>query len=365
MKIIWFTWKDKKNPAAGGAEVVNDELAKRLIGNGHEVVFLVSGFPNAGSKETINGYQVIRVGNRFTVYQKAKKYYQKYLSDWADLIIEEVNTIPFFTQNYIKKEKQILIFHQLCREIWWYQIFFPLNLIGYLIEPIYLRLMNKNKVITISKSSKNDLKKYNFSDIKIIPMGTNIKPVQNLNFEKFMRPTILSLGDIRPMKRTLDIITAFEYAKSIIPDLQLKIAGSSQSKYGKKVLQKIKNSKFTKDIEYLGTVDKIQKTKLMQSCHLIVVTSVKEGWGLIISEAASQGTPAVVYNVDGLRDSVGYGETGFLCKKNNPKELSQEIVFALSNKEVYKQKQKKAYKESKKLTFDNSYCKIEKIVSNG
>ena len=39
MKILWLTWKDKKNPLAGGAEVVNEELAKRLIADGNEVIF--------------------------------------------------------------------------------------------------------------------------------------------------------------------------------------------------------------------------------------------------------------------------------------------------------------------------------------
>ena len=41
MKILWFTWKDMKNPYAGGAEVVNEQLAKRLVADGHEVTFLV------------------------------------------------------------------------------------------------------------------------------------------------------------------------------------------------------------------------------------------------------------------------------------------------------------------------------------
>jgi hypothetical protein len=41
VKILWLTWKDKKHPQAGGAEVVNEELAKHLAGDGHEVLFLV------------------------------------------------------------------------------------------------------------------------------------------------------------------------------------------------------------------------------------------------------------------------------------------------------------------------------------
>lgn len=30
MNILWFTWKDLSHPFAGGAERVNEELAKRL-----------------------------------------------------------------------------------------------------------------------------------------------------------------------------------------------------------------------------------------------------------------------------------------------------------------------------------------------
>ena len=39
MKILWFTWKDLKNPYAGGAEVVNEQLAKRLVADGHSMEF--------------------------------------------------------------------------------------------------------------------------------------------------------------------------------------------------------------------------------------------------------------------------------------------------------------------------------------
>ena len=114
MKILWFTWKDVKNPLSGGAEAVNEELAKRLIKDGHQVIFLVAGFPGGLSEEKINGYTIIRLGNRWTVYWKAYKYYKKNLIGWADLVIDEVNTIPFFTKYYIK-EKNILFVHQLCR----------------------------------------------------------------------------------------------------------------------------------------------------------------------------------------------------------------------------------------------------------
>ena len=104
MKILWLTWKDQKHPQAGGAELVNQELAKRLVQNGHQVIFLVSSFENALAEEEIDGYKIIRLGNKYSVYWQAYKYYKKNLQGWADLVIDEVNTIPFFAKFYAKQK---------------------------------------------------------------------------------------------------------------------------------------------------------------------------------------------------------------------------------------------------------------------
>lgn len=268
MKIIWFTWKDKKNPLAGGAEVVNEELAKRLVDDGHEVIFLVGGFGGGVNEETISGYKIIRLGNRWTVYWQAYKYYKKNLAGWADLAIDEINTIPFFAKFYVK-EKNILFVHQLCREIWFYEMFFPLNLVGYLFEPIYLWLLRDRKVITVSQSTKNDLLKYGFKaeNIKIISEGIDFLPLSEGEIKrgwentKFEKPTMLSIGNIRSMKRTNQIIKGFELAKEKIKNLRLVIAGSAEGRYGEKVIRMIQQSKYADSIEYLGKISQEKKLK--------------------------------------------------------------------------------------------------------
>ena len=362
MKILWFTWKDLKNPLAGGAELVNEEIAQRLVRDGHEVIFLVGGYPNCLHKEEINGYQVIRLGNRWSVYWKAYLYYKKYLENWADLIIEEINTFPFMTQWYTKKKKRILIFYQLCKEIWFYQMFFPLNLIGYLLEPIYLWLMKKNKVITISESSKKDLEKYGFKDIKIMPMATKIEPAKELKNKSLGSAMLLSLGSIRPMKRTFDIVKAFELSKKSLPQLQLIIAGDNNSSYGQKIIKYIDKSPYKKDIKYLGKISQTQKIKIMSQADLIAVTSVKEGWGLIVTEAGSQGTPAVVYNVDGLRDAVLYDKIGWITQKNTPENLSKKIITIFNDQPDYNKKRRLAWEETKKYSFESTYKKALKFL---
>jgi len=357
MKILWLTWKDRKNPLAGGAELVNEELAKRLVKDGHEVIFLVAGFKGAKTEEIIDGYKIIRLGNRWTVYWQVFRYYQKNLKGWADLVIDEMNTIPFFAKFYVK-EKNIMFVHQLCREIWFYEMFFPLSLIGYLLEPVYLWLLKDRQVVTVSESSKKDMIKFGFKkeNIKIVSEGIEIEPVQDLeSIKKYENPTVLSLGSIRPMKNTGRIVKAFEYAKERIPGLKLIIAGDSNSNYGRKVLEYISKSKYQQDIEYLGRVSQEKKIELMQKSHLICVASLKEGWGLIVTEANSQGTPAVVYNVDGLCDSVKDNITGLVCEQNTTADLGMDIVNIFRNIENYPEMRKKAWEWSKEINFEKSY----------
>src|SRR3954471_16390649 len=105
MRILWMSWKDIEHPLAGGAEIVSSEIAKRLVSEGHEVIFLTSDFHGAPLRTTIDGYKVFRMGNRFSVYWQAHKFYKKNLRGWADLVIEEINTIPFFTKFYVKEPR--------------------------------------------------------------------------------------------------------------------------------------------------------------------------------------------------------------------------------------------------------------------
>ena len=365
MNILWFTWKDTGHPLAGGAEVVNEELAKRLVKDGHTVHFIVGGYCGCEQEATHDGFQITRLGNRYTLYFKAYLYYKKHLEcEQIDLVIDEVNTIPFFAKFYAK-QKNILFVHQLARQIWFYQMPFPLSLLGYLLEPLYLWLLSDREVITVSESTKRDLMRYGFKaeKIHIISEGIQIEPVGVLaSIRKYEQPTILSLGAVRPMKRTLDIVRAFEKLKYDKPSAQLIIVGDMFGMYGARVRRAVERSLFAKDIKVLGSVSQEKKIELMQKSHVIAVTSVKEGWGLIVTEAASQGTPAVVYNVDGLRDSVRDGDTGVATKENTPASLAKALVEILSNPADYEAVRTKAWQWSKNVSFEKSYEQFRKII---
>ena len=65
---------------------------------------------------------------------------------------------------------------------------------------------------------------------------------------------------------------------------------------------------------FTGRVPEQEKHRLLCSAWLLMHPALVEGWGIVVSEAAIRGTPAVAFDVPGLRDSVVHGETGMLVR---------------------------------------------------
>ena len=368
MTVLWLAWKDFTHPGYGGAEIVMRELMKRQLEDGHRVTLLTSRHKGSKERENLEGIDIIRIGgNRYLHSAQALAYYLRKLHGKFDMLIETVNTAPYFSLLFRGQTKGFAFYHQLSREIWHFETSKPLNYMGYyFMEPLATWLLGKSgtPLITVSDSTKRDLARYGWQPHRshLISEGIEIEPVDSLDgIKKFRLPTILSLGAMRSMKRTLHQVKAFELAKKQIPNLQMKIAGDSSGEYGAEVLKYIQNSPYHNSIEYLGRVSIPEKIELMQKSHLITVTSVKEGWGLIVTEAASQGTPAIVYDVDGLRDSVKNEVTGLITVQT-PRALGEGIVLGLQDKTLYKRLRQNAWEWSKEINFDNSYQDFKEIV---
>lgn len=369
MSILWLTWKDIRHPEAGGAEVVAYELTTRLLRAGHSVTMLTCGYNGASNTDWPEGLRIIRVGNsRYAHPFQALAYYARHLRGTFDILIEEVNgAAPYFSVLLERKAKKFLLYHQLGRKNWLYEVPQPLGYMGYwLLAPLATRLagLSRAPVITVSNSTREVLDHHGLPARRtsIISEGLANEPIADLkSVSKFKTPTVLSFGAMRAMKRTLDHVKGFEVAKKHLPELRMKIAGSSKSAYGQRVLSYISQSPFASDIEYLGRISDDEKMQLMQRAHIILQTAVEEGWGLTITEAASQGTPAVAYNVDGLRDSIRHEKTGILTEPN-VQALGEGIAKILSDRRAYNRQRRAAWEWSKQITFDQSFKDFSQIV---
>lgn len=358
-----FSWKDIKNPAAGGAEVMTWVILKSLAARGHEVCLFTSRYKmETPAKETLEGVEVVRAGGRYGVYFWAVYNYFRFFRGKFDLIIDQVNTVPFFTPIFVR-ERRLAFFPQLARQVWFFETRFPISLIGFLLEPLFLLFYKKTKVITISPSSQKDLQRFGLKQVLVTPVVADIKPLELLppKPEGF---DLAFVGRLVPSKKASEAIKAFRLLKAELPQAKLYVVGRAVSGHFRRLQELVSSLALSQSVVFLTKADNNQRDEILQRAHLLLVPSTKEGWGLVVTEANSQGTPAIVYNVEGLRDSVIGGQTGLICSLNKPQEMARLALKLYRDKGLYEKLRRGAWQFSKSFTKEKTVTEFLKIIES-
>ncbi|MBI2028405.1 MAG: glycosyltransferase family 4 protein [Candidatus Levybacteria bacterium] len=361
MKILIFNWRDIKNPSSGGAEILTHEMAKRWVRLGHSVTQFSSKFPNCLSEEFVDNVLYIRKGypdarHIFrSVHFQGFLYYMINFREKFDVVVDEIHGLPFFTPWYVR-EKKVALICEVADELWGklYGSFF--GAIGRIIEVFYLRIVYRNiQYLTISESSKKDLIRNGVPGkmIKVLPMGVTV-PSEIIMRAKERNPTLLYVGRLSKSKGIEDAIFATEILVKELKRIKLFIVGRGDRDYTIYLKNLVRSLGLNQNIHFFGFVNEKIKFELMARCHVLLVPSSKEGFGLIVPEAGFVGTPAIAYKSKGLSEVVKNKKNGIILEKNNPLELGKNIKMLLLDKNLYSNLQKGAYEESKKYNWDNT-----------
>jgi glycosyltransferase involved in cell wall biosynthesis len=354
VRILWLNWRDIKNPEAGGAEVFTHEVMLRLVRKGYQMTLFTSHFLNAPKNEKIDGINVTRDGGKYTVYSKARDYCKKYIKGY-DLVIDGINVKPFLTPKFLKKERKpiLAVIYQISPEQFLLELPFPLSYIGYFLEKRWLSYYNEISTLTISDSTKRDLGSLGFRNVTVVPIGIGIAPLQDVP-EKETRPTFVFIGRLKRHKLPDHAILAFSSIKKQMDNAQMWVIGDG---YMRKELER----KF-KDVTFYGRVSSELKYQLLSKSHILLVPAVREGWALVVTESNAVGTPAVAYDVPGLRDSVRNGETGILVKERSPDNLAQAAIALFKDREILAKYSSNALDFSKQFNWDYTADSFDKII---
>jgi glycosyltransferase involved in cell wall biosynthesis len=352
---LWLNWRDIKNPEHGGAEVLTHEIATRLVRKGdHKITLFTAHFPGALTAENVEGIYTIREGGKYTVYNKAKTYYKRN-KNYYDLVVDEINVRPFLTPKFVKEKPILTLIHQISPEQFLYELPFPLSYIGrYYLEKKWLSYYKEMTVVTVSNSSKQDLSALGFKNIFVIPEGLGAVPLSDVP-QKESTPTIIFIGRLKRHKLPDHAINAFNIIKNDLSDAKMWVIGDG---YMRTQLEKLS----IKDVKFYGYVSSEMKYDLLKRAHLVLMPAIREGWGLVVTEANAMGTPVVGYNVPGVRDSIKDGKTGILTKENSPDCLASSAISLLKNPQLLKNFSYNALQFSKQFDW-NTTCNIfDKIL---
>jgi glycosyltransferase involved in cell wall biosynthesis len=306
--IMLFCWRDPLNPLAGGGELYLQEQARQWVADGHNVTWFAQRFRGSTARQTIDGIEVVRAGKFPWVFILGGLWYIFRSRKNYDFIVDCMNGIPFFTPLFSTKPKVCLVYH-----IHAHHFLSELPpLIGHVAAFVETRLVpliyRRTSFMTISESTKSEMQALHMSrlPIEIVYSGVSgeLQPGNKAEV-----PTVLYLGRIKAYKRVRKLIDAFSIAKRSIPEAQLLIAGSGDDEDSLKAYAATAGCG---GIRFLGRVSESEKKDLMQKAWVFGMPSSIEGWGIVVIEANACGTPAVAYDVRGLRDCIRNGETGFL-----------------------------------------------------
>lgn len=329
---------------------------RRLARKGHRLTLFTAQYPNCLQEEIIDDIKFVRRGGKYGIYKKAVQYYKDHYKDY-DLIIDEINTRPFLTPKFVKGKPIIAFIHQLAREFWFYETPFPISYLGfYYLEKKWLSYYRDIPTITVSNSSKMDLEALGFKQIFVVPEGLDIKPLK-VGVQKEVQPTIIFVGRMKKVKLPHHAVQAFSIIKEHIPDAKMWVIGDGY------MLDELMR-KAGKDIIFYGHIPNDIKYELMAKAHIALVPAVREGWGLVATEFNAMGTPAIGYNVPGLRDSIKHGVTGILSKHNSPQSLAEVAIKLLQDRDYLAKLSYNAFEFSRQFNWDNTADAFEDIIIN-
>lgn len=352
MRIAIFNWRDIINPKSGGAEILTHEMAKRWVKFGHEVIQFSAGFKKSKKEEIIDGVKIIRRGSWWNVHALAFFYYLKNTSD-IDIVIDEVHWFPFFSILYTRR-KTVLLACEVANGLFFKLLPYPIALFCRIIEKIYFYFYKNAPTLAISESTKKDLIDEGFieKNITVLPMG--IKVPKNFHaFKKEKIPTLIYVGRINKLKGIADAIDAFAVLKKQIPKRKLWVVGRGDESYLHKMKNKINSLGIGSEVIFFGFVSEGKKFELMSRAHILLAPSIKEGWGLIVSEAGFCKTPAIAYDVSGLQDVVRNNVSGLIVGKNHH-EMARAIKKLLSDRDLYERLKRGAIHLAKTQNFDKT-----------
>jgi glycosyltransferase involved in cell wall biosynthesis len=323
VRILILNWKDLSHPAAGGAEVLTERVARALVARGHSLTLFAAAVDGKPEREVVAGVEIIRRGGRLGVYRAARSFWRTEGRGAYDIVVDEINTRPFLTPRWIHDTPVVALIHQLAREIWFDETPLPVAVLGrYVLEPWWLRSYRNVPALTVSASSAESLARHHgWRNVTVIPEGNDPHPVPQL--EKEREPTVVFLGRLVAMKQPEEAIEAFRVLAGRYPPAQLWMIGEGPR------LAALR-ADAPRGVVFLGRLERNDLLNRLARAHVLVATSVREGWGLNVSEAAACGTPAIGYSVPGLVDSIP--ASGGALVEPRPAALGEALVeFFLGN----------------------------------
>ncbi|MFI9456731.1 glycosyltransferase family 4 protein [Amycolatopsis sp. NPDC052450] len=307
--MLLVNWRDTGHPEGGGSERYVERMAEGLAKAGYRVEIQCAAYPGANAGEWRDGVRYRRRGNKFGVYPHALRAIR---NAHADLVVDVQNGMPFFARLVAGCPVLVLV-HHVHKEQWISALGETVGRIGWWIESrLAPWLFRHCRYVTVSEITKGELAGLGIegSRITVVPNGLDTPP--HVKAVRAPEPTLVAVSRLVPHKRIEHAIDVVAELSGRWPTLRLEIVGQGP---WEEVLREHARDRGVEDrVRLHGWVDENEKHEILERSWLHLCPSVKEGWGIVIMEAAAHGVPSVAYRAaGGVAESIVEGKTGLLA----------------------------------------------------
>jgi glycosyltransferase involved in cell wall biosynthesis len=326
----------------GGAERWYRNLAERLAADGHEVDYLTLRQWSEGEDAGVPGVRVIAVGPRMPLYGRdGRRRILPPLRFGLGVLVhlarygrgyDAVHTasFPYFSLlaagavRPLRRYRLVVDWHEIWTREYWHEYLGTIGgAIGWRVQELCVRI--PQRAFCFSRLHERRLREEGFRGALTVLRGQYAGGRGSLVLAR-EPPTVLFAGRHIPEKRVPTIVPAIARAREQISSLQCEILGDGPDR--PEVLRLVASEGLADIVDAPGFVSPERVESAISSALCLVLPSRREGYGLVVVEAASCGTPSVV--IDGVDNAavelVEEGVNGFVAASVSPDDIGGAVV---------------------------------------
>jgi glycosyltransferase involved in cell wall biosynthesis len=321
----------------GGAERWYANLAERLTRDGHAVTYLTLRQWERGASPGPPGVDVRPVGPRMGLYRRGRRRILPtflfglgvawHLLRRGRYDVVHTASFPYFSvlaaaaARPLRRFRLVVDWHEVWSRAYWRDYLGRAGILGWWVQRLCARA--PQRAFSFSRLHAGRLAELGL-DAEVLEgeYAGPLEPPRPAPAE----PVVVFAGRHIPEKRLPALVWAVGAARRRLPELRCEIYGDGPERPGLERL--VRELGLADAVRVNGFVDGRELERAMATALCMVLPSSREGYGLVVVEAASKGVPSVVAagEDNAAVELVDAGENGVVAPSGAPDDIAAAIL---------------------------------------